>query len=286
MSEDTEVIDGDLTSAEADTDAQDTPPQQDDGPSVEDRALMMGWTPKDQFKGDPDKWVDAETFVKRGEEFLPFLKANNRRLEQALERANAKTASLEKAVSKAIEHVSKAEAKAYERAMRDIQARLDEAAAAGDVQGVREATDELVELAAEAKAEAKPAKTPAPEPDAEFEAWKADNPWFGKDKALTAATVAIADDVANEGYTGKAQIKEVDRRLRDEFPHKFAKPENPNRRQPAAVEGSGSTIRPRGKTYGDLPPEAKAMCDELCRDIKGFTREKYVREFFAAEDKK
>lgn len=287
MSEDTEVIDGDLTSAEQDTDAQDAPPQQDDGPSVEDRALMMGWTPKDQFKGDPEKWVDAETFVKRGEEFLPFLKANNRRLEQALERESAKRASLEKAVSKAIEHVSKAEAKAYERAMRDIQARLDEAAAAGDVQGVREATDELVELAAEAKAEAKPAKDAAPEPNPDFEAWREENEWYGRDKALSAAFDALCKEVYEEGYTKpKAGLKEAMSRLKDEFPHKFTKPENPNRRQPAAVEGSGSTIRPRGKTYGDLPPEAKAMCDELCRDIKGFTREKYVREFFAAEDKK
>jgi hypothetical protein len=63
---------------------------------TEDKALRMGWVPKDQFKGAPEKWTDAETFIKRGEEFLPFLKANNRKLEKALENATADLAEMKK----------------------------------------------------------------------------------------------------------------------------------------------------------------------------------------------
>ena len=33
--------------------------------AIEEQALTLNWTPQDEFKGNPDKWVDAETFVKR-----------------------------------------------------------------------------------------------------------------------------------------------------------------------------------------------------------------------------
>ena len=51
-------------------------------PTLEDRAAQMGWVPVDKFRGDPAHWVDAETFVKKGEEVMPILRANNRRLEE------------------------------------------------------------------------------------------------------------------------------------------------------------------------------------------------------------
>lgn len=249
----------------------------DNEPSTEDRALSMGWTPKGQFKGDPEKWVDAETFVKRGEEFLPFLKANNKRLEQALERANAKVTGLEKAVQQSIEHMSRADKRAYEQAMRDIQGRLDTAAEAGDVEGVRAAATELTDLAKDAKAEAKPEDG---EP-AEVAAWRADNPWFDKDPAMRGAAKAICEEISAGGVKDYAkQLEIVSKRIREEFPHKF---ENPNRKAPAAVEGSGSPARKAAKTYADLPPEAKSMCDDQVRAIKGFTREKYVKFYFANE---
>lgn len=255
-------------------------PQQDAEPQLtaEDRALAMGWTPKAQFKGDPERWVDAETFVKRGEEFLPFLKANNKRLEQALERANAKMEGLEKAVSKSIEHISRADQRAYARARADLEAELEQAAAAGDTEGVKAVTKDIVNLEkeiGEGKAEEKPADVP------EFAAFKDENAaWYGKDKALSAAFDALCRDVFEEGYTSpKAGLKEAMSRLKDSFPEKFAKPVNPNRSAPAAVEGAGAPARRGGKTYADLPPEAKKMCDEFVRDIKGFTRDKFVKDY-------
>jgi hypothetical protein len=247
----------------------------DPTPSAEDRALAMGWTPKGQFKGDPEKWVDAETFVKRGEEFVPFLKANNRRLEQALERQAKETEKLQATLSKFAEHHSRTEQRAYARALSDIEARLDAAAQSGDVQGVRDATEELVELRTEVATPSEPAQ---PDTPPEFVEWQEANPWFGKDKAKTAATAAIAQDVLTEGFTGKAQIKEVDKRLREKFPDWF---ENPNRRQAATVEGHGSPPRKAGKGYADLPSDAKAICDDFVKRVPGFTREKYCKDFFS-----
>ena len=38
----------------------------EEAPTIENEAREMGWTDKDGFKGDPEKWVDAATFVDRG----------------------------------------------------------------------------------------------------------------------------------------------------------------------------------------------------------------------------
>jgi hypothetical protein len=249
---------------------------QDTTPSFEDRALTMGWTPKEQFKGDPEKWVDAETFVRRGEEFLPFLKANNKRLEKALERSEAKLASMEQTMQRFAEHHTKTEQRAYERAVRELREQIATSSAAGDVQGVLNATDELAELQAEAKASAKPADN-TPQADPEFEAWRETAQWYGKDKPLSAAFDALCAEVYEDGYrTPKAGLKEAEKRLREQFPHKF---ENPNRRQPGAVEGGGAPPRKAGKTYSDLPPDAKAACDDFVK--RGLlTRETYVKDYF------
>jgi hypothetical protein len=239
---------------------------QDDGPSFEDRALTMGWTPKAQFKGDPEKWVDAETFVKRGEEFLPFLKANNRRLEQALERTRSDLAKLAEFHSKTAE-------REYQRAMKDIEAKIAEATAAGDTQGVMDAADELADLRADAKATAKPQ---ASAEDETFEAWKAENPWYGEDTAMTAAANAIGNELFNQGMSGKAQADEVTRRIKAEFPHKF---KNPNRSAPAAVEG-GSVARGRGgKSRSDLPADARQFMDRMVKQGL-MTEAEYIKDYF------
>lgn len=254
-----------VVTAEAGEGASESQAPQDDGPSAEDRAMAMGWTPKAQFKGDPERWVDAETFIKRGEEFLPFLKANNKRLEQALERANRDIKMLS-------EHHSKTAQREYQRAMNDIQARLDDAAANGDVQGVRDATDELVELSKEV-APAKPAKDD--ETDQIFEDWKAENPWYGKDTAMTAAANAIGNELFNAGITGKAQATEVTKRIKAEFPHKF---ENPNRRSAAAVEGGGASRAKASKTRSDLPADARAFMDRMVKQGL-MTEAQYLKEY-------
>ena len=52
--------------------------------NYEEKALEMGWVPQDKWTGDPDKWTDARSYVERGEQILPILRANNRRLQDDL----------------------------------------------------------------------------------------------------------------------------------------------------------------------------------------------------------
>lgn len=252
--------------------------QADAAPSWDDRALQMGWTPKEQFRGDPDKWVDAETFVRRGEEFLPFVKANNKRLERELEKANGQIAKLKGAVDNAVQHISRADQRAYERARRELEADLDRAAEAGDIASVRAINKDIVDLEKEVRAEAKPEHVAeTPDGKAALSEFKVANPWFEKDRVMTAAAIEIGNELAAEGVLEpRIQLAEIAKRIRAEFPHKFT---NPRREQAAAVEGASLGSKPRGKGYADLPADARQMCDELVRD-KIITREKYVSEFF------
>jgi hypothetical protein len=81
-----------------------------------------------------------------------------------------------------------------------------------------------------------------------------------------------------EGMNGKALAREVDARLREEFPHKYAKAENPNRSSAAAVEGAGSPAKPRGKSRSDLPAEARATMDRWVK--QGLVTEaQYLKDY-------
>ena len=54
----------------------------EDAPQIsyeEKRARAMGWRPKEEFKGDPDKWVDAAQFADNADKSLPLAKAEARR---------------------------------------------------------------------------------------------------------------------------------------------------------------------------------------------------------------
>lgn len=262
------MSEADVQAAEPDDTAQQPEP-------VEAKAQRMGWRPKDEFKGDESRWIDAATFVQRGEDILPIVQANNKALEKALAESQKQIKSLERTFRDFGVHHTKTVQAQYDRALADLQSKQADAAAIGDVQTVRQTTDAIVELGKEVRAE------PANGPDkAEMQRvrsqFKADNPWFETDVVMTAAASAIGDELAAKGVTDpETQAAEIAKRIKAEFPHKF---ENPNRRLPSAVEGSGTARRTGGKSYSDLPPEAKAACDRFVKQGL-LTQQQYAKDY-------
>ena len=65
---------------------------------------------------------------------------------------------------------------------------------------------------------------PQPTPDPKAEEWASKNDWFGSDQVMTAASLAIDAQLREEGFSPADQeyYTEVDRRIRETFPHKFA----------------------------------------------------------------
>jgi hypothetical protein len=244
--------------------------------TAEAKATRMGWRPQSEFKGEPSKWIDAETFVKRGEEILPIVQANAKALEKANQAAEKRIANLEKTLKEFGDYHTKSEERAYQRALADLVAQQEAFAEAGNVEGVRATTEQIVDLGKEvSKVPKVTADDAEPQHITDF---RAENPWFQKDSVMTAAAHAIAEELALAGLVDPVkQLAEVSKRIKTEFPHKF---ENQRRAAPATVESSTPT-RKAGKTYSDLPPDAKAQCDRFVTQIKGFSRDNYVKDFFA-----
>ena len=113
------------------------------------------------------------------------------------------------------------------------------------------ATGGEVTKPSEVKAPTQPAMQDEPS-DPMAEAWAAKNPWFGKDRAMTYTAFEIHKDlVEREGYDSKSDeyYAEIDKRIRVDFPHKFAKTDNNQSTNPVQTVASvKKSVRPGRKT--------------------------------------
>lgn len=235
--------------------------------NVEEAARAGGWLPKDEYQGPPDKWLDAPHFVLKAAEILPNVTRD-------LREARNEIREVKKTLKEFGEYHSQTAQREYQRALTEIEGRLSVATATNDAQGVRDAAEDLADL----KAQAKRAPTETSAADPLFVAWQEANAWYGTDEDLTRATNRIAQQAFDDGYTRKAQLVEVDRRLREEFPAKFAKAENPNRRNAAAVEGGTTPVRRTGKSRSDLPANARETMDRWIK--QGLVTEaQYLKDY-------
>jgi len=257
---------------------------------VETRALAMGWQPKEQFKGDPSKWRPAEEYVQRGEELLPIVQASERRLRQENQQLTGKLTTLEtqlKAASESIDALKEFNTEATRRAAKQeresLVRALAEARRSGDTETEVALTDQLEEQRAAIRtAEAAPVTKAAPTtsaatPHPEWAGWVAENSWFNStdpgDRRRASITAAISNelraDPANSSLQGRAfwdkAAAEADRILgggRREAPDKV----NGSR---TTGNAGGST---GGKSYADLPSDAKQACEAQAKRLVGDNR--------------
>ena len=87
------------------------------------------------------------------------------------------------------------------------------------------------------------APAPAKAPDAKAEAWASENEWFGQDEVMTYAAFGIHKKlVESEGFDPKSDdyYNELNKRITDEFPHKFNKTDEGSKKRPAQAVASNS----------------------------------------------
>lgn len=275
--------------------------------SVEDTALSMGWKPLDKFAGDPAKWVDAKTFVDRGEHFLPLVKADRDKLRSQVDGLSAElqeTKRLFQASQEAIEELKKFQDENTRRQVEVAKAnwvkQLKDARSNDDVEGELAAQAEINKLdrALEAKpvaAPPPPAAAPAPAAaDPVFTAWAAENSWFSTDKRKTALAMAVAQEFRTPGHPN-AQLQ--GRAFFDKITEEVNAVFEPATRSVSKVaggrpsgQGGGAT---RTYTYADLPEEAKSACDSFARKLAGPGRAyktvedwqaHYTKQYFSGEN--
>lgn len=274
----------------------DTPIESTAPPEVQKQAEAMGWIPPTRYKGEPERFIDAQEYLERGEQVLPIVRSENRKLREqqsALQQQlNATTAALN-AANKAIEEInvrhSVATQKAVERAREELKAELAKASEDGDHARVAEITDKMVELREAAKEPAAKKEEPAaPEfkPAPELVAWQEANPWFGTDRRKTALAIAIGQELREQGISGTAFFEALDEELGGEPVEKPA----PRSKVEGARGSESSPGRAQPKSYAALPADAKAACDADARDLVGkgkrfenldAWRKEYARIYFS-----
>jgi hypothetical protein len=245
--------------------------------SVETQARELGWSPKEEFKGDPERWIDAETFVKRGEELMPILKANNRKLLGEVMSLKEAVKASQDSISALKEFNSKINIREAKETKKVLVEQLKEARSDGDVETELKLTKEIdkTEKALEV-AETKPVEQPvAPATDPVFIAWKEEHPWFGQDKRKTNIAIAIGNELRSDpesrNLTGRAFLDKVIQELNKTLP---SAERTPAQSKVEGGRGSGNSGGPSGsgKTFNDLPSEAKDACDRQALRLVGPNR--------------
>lgn len=221
---------------------------------------------------DPDQWVDKKTFIKRGEEYVPFIKAANKRLEEKLEKQQQ---TFEKFVKFQEEEKERIRIEARDSALKEIRERQNQAVSDGDTDAFKKAQAD--EDALRKAQEVKPQEQRQEHPD--FQDWIAENKWYQEDEEAGVLADYHGQQLqqTRPDLQGRAFFDAVKSRVQKALPHKF---ENPNRNKAAAVEsGGGRKPRVNGKTYSDLPADAKKACDEFVEMMPGYTKEQYVKDY-------
>lgn len=290
----------------------------DDAAKIEERARRIGWVSKDEFRGDPEKWTPADEFLERGERTLPILLERNRKIDDRLGKSEKDNKALRDQLSEMNgtlkeardtfvefrERTANVEKRAYERARAEIIAERDAAVASADPAAFREADARLTDLdknapkpapapKAPAKAEGEdddtarredrrePAKrTEAPQISETTKAWVAENPWFTSDQKAADKAIRLHGANLAAGMTEEESLEDVRDTIEATRPDLF---ENPRRTAAPAVRtptGSGGRQqRGRGKTFDDLPQDAKDAYARFAKQDKKFTKEDYLRDY-------
>lgn len=203
---------------------------------IADRAKGSGWVPKEEYTGDPAKWVDAAEFIRRGELF------------DKIEHQNKQVKELRKALDALKEHHSHVKETEYRRALAALRTEKKQALADGDVDTFFSLEEKEDLMKAERDAlQSDPALTPSTEPaedHPDFVSWKQRNTWYEKDADLRAFADGYGPSLRGTG-TPEQILAKVAAKVREVFPDKFrsAAAGKPG----AVVSGNGASRSGPGK---------------------------------------
>ena len=151
--------------------------------------------------------------------------------------------------------------------------------------GLEEARVEMMKKRNEAESKKKPVKQPsldeaikpkATAPDPRAEAWAEKNEWFGKDNAMTYTAFDLHKTLTEEEGMDPSTDEyyaEIDKRMRIDFPHKFATTDNKVTTKPTQTVASAKrSVNPGRKTVR-LTPSQVTIAKKL-----GVPLEEYAKQ--------
>ena len=249
---------------EVNTQVENTEPQYSE---IEQRAIEMGWRPKDAFDGVDEDFVDAKEFISR------------KPLYDRISQQSKQIKNVTKALEAIKEHYTKVNEAAYERAMVDLRAQRKEALLQGDGDAldrvedqIKKAEREFDEIRADAK---KPVVEDEPVYSPVFVEWKRRNSWYDSNSYMR----QFADDeglrLHKAGMNPDQVLVEVEKAVRKEFPNKFVNPNKSNAPDVSSSKGTGSG---RSQEYKMTEDELRVWQTLHRTDPKLFSKEKYIED--------
>ena len=124
-----------------------------------------------------------------------------------------------------------------------------------------------------------PTQTP---PDPRAEDWATKNDWFGKDSAMTYTAFDLHRKLTEEeGFDPQTEeyYKEIDKRIRLEFPHKFDKPVEKTTSKPTQTVASATRSPKTSRKSVKLTPSQVAIAKKL-----GVPLEEYAKQLINTKE--
>ena len=283
-------LDGDTGDDGGEDQSGDTGDQTNQNPTysaAEAKALSQGWKPKDQFVGDPDDFIDAKEFLRRGELF------------ERINRDKQTINQLTKAMKELAEYNKSVRELAYNQALEDLTNQRREAMKSNDMETALNLEDKIEALRGKKGEYMKPVEIEVPEVEEEEEQqqadpekqaivdnWKQSNAWYDSDPDMK----EIADTIGARMYsqmeaTGKfipldQFMEQVGAKVKELMPHKFETQKPADKRPKTNRVLGGRRVGSDGDkpkyTASDLNDTQRAVMNTLLRSGAIKSEQQYI----------
>lgn len=234
--------------------------------ATESAAREQGWTPKEQFRGDPNDWIDADEYVKRGDP--RYLRKQLGQTERQLRKLEQQRAADQTAFEQRLTKMESLNKVQRQKMYGEIEAARRAAVEVGDTAEYdrqNQMEQQLYQAEQEAgKATAKEEPKGAVKPHPDVEQWVSENPWFTKNKMLNRAAEGIHEQLMEDepGLTIAENLARTRTEVIRRFPEKFSKAPLAKTNGHSAVEsGQRAASSPKGKGFMDIPAEERSIME-------------------------
>jgi hypothetical protein len=239
---------------------------------VEQRALEMGWRPKEEWTGEEADFISAETFVARKPLF------------DKIEYQNRELKEVRKALAALQEHHIRVKEQAFKDAYVTLKEEKKAALAEGDADKLIEVDEKIAELRSqEIEQKAVNNTPPSQQLNPTFVSWVEKNDWYvdNKKSELRAYADAVGIKIAQEdpGKSPEALLREVEKQVKVRFKEYF---QNDRKDRPSAVEGSSPRTSSKSNDDFKLSEDDERAMKKFVR-LGIMTKEEFIADLKALE---
>ncbi len=240
-----------------------------------------------RIKKITDKYRQEEARAKSAFEYAEEVNKQNEALKQRLDALDQSyVGEFGTRIDSQIQAAKTAYQKAYDEGNADemFEAQKNLSKLALDQAQLEQSKKQMEERAKKAE-EAPKQQTPQQQaqqqaqPDPKAEAWAEKNDWFGTDQPMTYAAFGVHRQlIEDEGFDPQSDeyYKELDRRIRSEFPQKFMDTQRSSSPRVASADSSASRAPSKGKRRVKLTPSQIAIAKRLNVPLEEYA--KYVKD--------